>query len=92
MRLAETHYAMVYFLLLLLLAVTVAVAHLPLQFWAAPLALVIASLKAGLVMVYFMHLRYSPKLTWIAALGALVWLLILLAGVMADYVARGFRL
>lgn len=85
-------YIVVYLALMFLLLVTVFVAHLPLGMLSAPAAMAIASTKALLVMIYFMHLRQSPRLTWVAASSALVWLFILVLGVLADYVAREFVL
>ena len=51
-------------------------------------ALAIAGTKATLVVLYFMHLRYSKPLTQVAVAGGLLWLVILLSGVIADYVSR----
>ena len=53
-----------------------------------PLALVIATIKATLVILFFMHVWYSSKLTWIVALGSLLWLAILIAYTLTDYLSR----
>jgi cytochrome c oxidase subunit 4 len=51
-------------------------------------ALAIAVVKATVVVLYFMHVRYSTRLTWAVVLGAVFWLGILLALTMSDYLTR----
>ena len=53
-------------------------------------ALAIAAFKATLVVLFFMHVRYSTRLTWAVVAGGLFWLGILLALTMSDYLSRGF--
>jgi cytochrome c oxidase subunit IV len=53
-------------------------------------ALVIAVFKATLVVLFFMHVRYSTRLTWAVVVGGLFWLGILLALTMSDYLSRGW--
>jgi cytochrome c oxidase subunit 4 len=53
-----------------------------------PLALAIATAKAALVLLFFMHLWHSSKLTWAVALGSLLWLAILIAYTLTDYLSR----
>ena len=53
-----------------------------------PLALAIATLKAALVLLFFMHLWHGSKLTWAVALGSLLWLAILMAYTLTDYLSR----
>ena len=52
------------------------------------IALAIASLKATLVVLYFMHARYSPKRTHLVIICAVFWLAIMLALTLADYQSR----
>ncbi|MDQ6788196.1 MAG: cytochrome C oxidase subunit IV family protein [Acidobacteriota bacterium] len=52
------------------------------------IALVIAAAKASLIILYFMHARYSDALTRIAIFAALLWFSILLVLTMSDYVSR----
>jgi len=52
------------------------------------IALVIASIKATLVVLYFMHARYSPKRTQLVIVCSVFWLAILLALTLADYDTR----
>ena len=69
-------------------ALTVITGHRDLGSFNLPLALVIATLKASLVVIFFMHARTSPKLTWMAFVAGLFWLLILLFVTSADYLTR----
>ena len=52
------------------------------------IALAIATTKAVLVVLYFMHVRYSSKLTKVTVLAGVFWLGILLVMTMGDYVSR----
>lgn len=81
-------YFIVYALLMVGLIATVGIAYLPHGWWSLPGAMAIAFAKATLVVLIFMHVYYSPKLTWIAVLSGLVWLGILLALTLSDYVSR----
>ncbi len=51
-------------------------------------ALLIAMTKAALVILFFMHLRWSGRLTYIVAAAALFWLTILIVLTLADYRTR----
>ncbi|HWF83318.1 MAG TPA: cytochrome C oxidase subunit IV family protein [Vicinamibacterales bacterium] len=53
-------------------------------------ALTIAVFKATLVVLFFMHVRYSTRLTWAVVFGGVFWLCILLALTMSDYLSRGW--
>jgi cytochrome c oxidase subunit 4 len=83
-------YITVYLLLLVGLVATVAVAFVPLGSVNLMVAMTIAFAKATLVVLFFMHVLYSPKLTWMAVVAGLVWLSILLALVSADYLTRAW--
>jgi len=54
-------------------------------------ALTIAVLKATLVVLFFMHVRYSTRLTWAVVLGSIFWLGILLTLTLSDYLTRPWR-
>jgi cytochrome c oxidase subunit IV len=56
------------------------------------IALGIASIKATLVVLYFMHARYSPKRTQLVIACAVFWLAIMLTLTLADYQTRDPRL
>lgn len=51
-------------------------------------ALTIAVTKALLVVLFFMHVRYSSRLTQIVVGTGLFWLVIMIALVMGDYLTR----
>lgn len=53
------------------------------------LALMIAFTKMTFVMLYFMHVRWSPKLIWLSAVASFFWLAIMFAYTMQDYLTRG---
>ncbi|HLL16965.1 MAG TPA: cytochrome C oxidase subunit IV family protein [Pyrinomonadaceae bacterium] len=53
-------------------------------------ALAIATTKAVLVVLYFMHVRYSSRLTWVVVAGGFLWLIIMVGLTMSDYLTRGF--
>lgn len=52
------------------------------------IALTIAVVKATLVVLYFMHVRYSSRLIWVVFTSALFWLVILFALTFSDYWTR----
>ena len=52
------------------------------------IALAIATIKATLVVLYFMHARYSPKRTQLVIVCSVFWLAIMLALTLADYDTR----
>ena len=52
------------------------------------IALAIATFKATLVVLYFMHARYSPKRTQLVIVCSVFWLAIMLALTLSDYQTR----
>ncbi len=54
------------------------------------IALLIATIKGTLVVLFFMHLRYSPKLTMAAVIAAIFWLFIMFSLTMTDYLSRAW--
>jgi cytochrome c oxidase subunit IV len=54
-------------------------------------ALVIAVVKATLVVLFFMHVKFSSRLTWAVVAGSLFWLGIMFVLTMGDYLTRGWR-
>jgi cytochrome c oxidase subunit 4 len=85
-------YLIVFVVLMVLVAVTVGAAFINLGVLNVFIALGIATVKAGLIMLYFMHLRYSPRLIWVFAGLGFFGLLIMILIAMGDYVARGGRI
>ena len=82
-------YVMVFAILVALTATTTAVAFVDLGRMNIVIMLVIAVTKATLVVLYFMHVRYSSRLTWLALGCAFGWLAILIAGTTSDMILRG---
>ena len=56
----------------------------------AVVAMTIAVVKATLVILYFMHVRYSSRLIWLIISAALFWLAILFALTISDYWTRSW--
>jgi cytochrome c oxidase subunit 4 len=56
----------------------------------AIVALTIAVTKATLVVLYFMHVRYSSRLTWVFVGAGVFWLLILIGLTLSDVFTRGW--
>jgi cytochrome c oxidase subunit 4 len=57
----------VYALLMLLAALTTGLAYADLAAWSFVAAMLIAGGKATLVILYFMHVRYGTRMTWVFA-------------------------
>ena len=84
-------YYIIFGILMLCTFLTVQVAFLDLGRWNTVAALAIAVFKATLVVLFFMHVKYSSKLTWLVVLGSVFWLGLLLAVTMTDYLTRSWR-
>lgn len=52
--------------------------------------LVIACTKATLVVLFFMHVRWSTRLTWVVIFAGVFWLMILFTLTLNDYLTRGW--
>ena len=74
--------------LMVLTTVTVLVAYVNLGEWNKVVALGIASFKATLVVLYFMHVKYASRMTKLIVVTGLFFLAILLSLTMADYSSR----
>jgi cytochrome c oxidase subunit 4 len=83
-------YFVVWIGLLVLLALTVGAAYVPLGEFNTVTAVSIAVIKAVIIALYFMHLRYSPRLTWVFAGAGFFWLLILFTFALGDYATRSW--
>ncbi len=71
-------------------ALTVGVAFVDLGALNNVLMLGIAMTKALLVVLFFMHVRWGTRLTWVVAASGFFWLLILFGLTMQDYLTRGW--
>jgi cytochrome c oxidase subunit 4 len=76
--------------LLVLTAITVFVATLDLGPFNAIVALTIATIKALLVLLFFMELRYSTALTKVAVIAAVFFFFLLAGLTLSDYMTRGW--
>ncbi len=83
-------YIAVFAALIALTLTTIAVASVDLGPLNAVAALVIAALKGSLVVLFFMHVRYSKPLTGLVIFAALLWLVILIGLTLADFVSRSW--
>src|SRR5579862_6095791 len=86
---AKTNIA-VWLTLLVLTGVTSGVAFIDLGPFNTVVALVIAVVKMLLVILFFMHVRYSSNLTKIVVLAGFFWLVILLSLTLSDFLTRGW--
>ena len=86
----KSMYYAVFAALLVGTAITVAVAFVDLGALNNVVMLGIAITKATLVVLYFMHVRWSTRLTWVVAASGFFWLLILFGLTMQDYMTRGW--
>jgi cytochrome c oxidase subunit 4 len=83
----KVYYA-VFTTLMVLTGVTVAVAYLDLGAMNAVAALAIACFKATIVVLYFMHVKYSTRLIKLTVIAGLYWMVILFGLTMGDYLMR----
>ena len=83
-------YYAVFVALLILTYATVAVSKIDLGRFNTIVALAIAVTKAVMVVLFFMHVRYSTRLTKLVVVGGFVWLALLIGLTMADVVTRGW--
>jgi cytochrome c oxidase subunit IV len=74
--------------LLVLTAATVGAAFVNLEQFNIVVALAIATLKATLVVLFFMHAKYVPRRTQLVIVAGIFWLMLLLFMTMSDYVSR----
>jgi cytochrome c oxidase subunit IV len=83
-------YVGVFFALMIGTILTVAAAYVDMGFFNTAVALAIAVTKASLVVLFFMHVRWASRLTWVIVLGSILWLVLLFAIGMTDYLSRGW--
>jgi len=82
-------YLTIFGALMVLTGVTVFAAYVDLGSFNPAVALAIAILKATLVILYFMHVKYSSRLTKLVVMTGIFFLVILLGETMMDYASRG---
>ena len=83
-------YIVVWGALMVLMILTAGLSRINLGEWSTVVALAIAAIKALLVILFFMHIRYeSQKIAWVFVVAGFFWLAILLTLTMTDYMSRG---
>jgi cytochrome c oxidase subunit 4 len=82
-------YYMVFAALIVGTILTVAAAKVDLGPLNNVVMLAIAGTKAMLVILFFMHVRWSSRLTWVVAMAGFFWLALLFS-VLGDYMTRGW--
>jgi cytochrome c oxidase subunit IV len=84
-------YIQVFVALIVLTIATTCIAFVDLGgFFNTAIALAVATVKALLVAVFFMHLRHISRLVWLFAGAGIFWLGILLVLTVSDYMSRGW--
>lgn len=83
-------YATVFGGLVILMVATVLASyvHIPFPGGNILLAMAIAICKALLIVLFFMHVKYSSKIVWVYAAAGFLFLIILVGLTMNDYLAR----
>jgi cytochrome c oxidase subunit IV len=86
----KTMYYLVFAALIVGTGLTVLAAEVDLGALNNVVMLAIACTKAALVILFFMHVRWSTRLTWVVVASGFFWLLIMFGLTMADYMSRGW--
>ena len=81
-------YFVVWFLLIAFTVTTVVTGHMDLGAWNLPLALTIATIKASLVVLFFMHMTEAAGANRVVFVVSLVFALVMLLGVFGDLWTR----
>ena len=83
-------YFAVFFALAIGTILTVVASRVDLAWANTPVALAIATIKAVLVILFFMHVIHSTRLTWVIILGSFLWLGVMFVLTFADYLTRSW--
>ena len=86
---SKRKYGWVWLTLLLLLFATWLFSRFDFGAFNVVIAIGISFVKMILILLYFMHLRHSDKIIWIAAAAGFIWLFILIELTLSDYLTRG---
>lgn len=81
-------YLAVYVALMVLMGLTTGLAFVDLRGLSAPVALVIAATKALLVILFFMHVRTTSRMTQVFVVAGFYWLALLFGGTLGDVLTR----
>lgn len=77
--------------LLAFLALTIAAAYIDLGPLNTAVAMAISLAKGALIVLFFMHIRYSKPILWVFVGAGFFWLGIMLVLAMSDYMSRGWN-
>ena len=83
-----TAYFVVFGALMILTILTVWVSRIDLGAMNTAVAMAIAIVKALVVILWFMHVIHSPRLTWIVVIASFLWLAVLFVLTFSDYLTR----
>jgi cytochrome c oxidase subunit 4 len=83
-------YVVIFFALLLGTALTIWASYVDLGVWNPIIALAIACTKATLVVLFFMHVKYSSRLTKLSVGAGIFTFLTLISMTLADYISRAW--
>ena len=83
-------YLVVWLVLMVLLVVTAGADFVNLGPFNTVIAIGVGCAKAALIIMYFMHVRVSSRLTWLVAASGFVWLAIMFLFINGDYLTRGW--
>ena len=84
-------YVVIICILFALTFATWAIAFVDLGIWNPVVALTIAVIKAVLVILFFMHVRYSSRLTKVTVGAGFFWLLLMITLSLSDYLSRSLQ-
>lgn len=83
-------YTLTWLALLTLALATTLIGMLDLGAFSMPIAILIATAKASLVVAIFMHGRYESKLVKVIMAAGIVWCIIMFTNTLSDYMTRGW--
>jgi cytochrome c oxidase subunit 4 len=81
-------YYLIYIALVVLTLLTCGLSFVPHFAFHTSVGLAIASAKVILILLFFMHLLHSSRITWLALTAGLLWLALLIGLTTADYLTR----
>jgi cytochrome c oxidase subunit 4 len=88
--LSTRFYVFIGVVMILLTVLSVGVSFIPMPgFYHTVIGLCFGTTKAIMVLLFFMHVIFSPRLTWSVVLVSSFWLGILLVLAFSDYLSRG---
>lgn len=85
-------YFTVFAALMVLTVLTVWVSRIDLGAFNTAVAMAIAIVKALVVILWFMHVIHSPRLTWIVVICSFLWLAVLFVLTFSDYLTRHWNI